>query len=86
MLALPGCDVEAATVVAERVRSSVPRGQTCTIGVAPWRPGLTARAMVDLADAALYEGKANGRDVVVVHSDAAGMSSDASVAPSAVSV
>ncbi len=51
---------------ANRLRSGVPGGQTCSIGVAAWDgqedvPGLVARA-----DAALYEAKHAGRDRTVL--------------------
>ncbi len=73
VLALPGCSTAGARAVADRIRAAVPRGQTCTIGVAQWRPGLSAAEVVALADLALYEGKAAGRNTTVV--------SDASPAP-----
>ena len=39
---------------------------TVSAGVAAWRPGEDARALVSCADAALYRSKANGRDRVMV--------------------
>ncbi|MEZ0491104.1 diguanylate cyclase domain-containing protein [Kineococcus sp. TBRC 1896] len=67
VVALPGCAAEDAVTVADRIRAVVPRGQSCTIGVARWRPGLLAQDVVRLADAALYAGKEQGRDRTVVH-------------------
>ncbi|WP_432492679.1 diguanylate cyclase domain-containing protein [Kineococcus gypseus] len=66
VLALPGCSAAGARAVADRIRAVVPRGQTCTIGVAQWQPGLSAAEVIALADLALYEGKAAGRDTTVV--------------------
>ncbi|WP_369054119.1 GGDEF domain-containing protein [Kineococcus terrestris] len=66
VLALPGCSAAGARAVADRIRAVVPRGQTCTAGVAQWRPGQTAAEVLALCDLALYEGKERGRDVTVV--------------------
>ncbi len=69
---LPGADVEAARVVAERLRAAVAgadfadRPMTASFGVAGWRPGLTAGELLDAADQALYRAKAEGRDRVAV--------------------
>ncbi len=66
VVALPGCAAPDAVTVADRIRAAVPRGQSCTIGVAQWRPGLLAHDVVARADAALYAGKEQGRDRTVV--------------------
>ncbi|WP_432483742.1 GGDEF domain-containing protein [Kineococcus esterisolvens] len=66
VLALPGCSAAGARAVADRIRAAVPHGQTCTIGVAQWQPGLSAAEVVALADIALYEGKEAGRNTTVV--------------------
>ncbi|WP_432545925.1 GGDEF domain-containing protein [Kineococcus sp. SYSU DK004] len=66
VLALPGCSAAGARAVADRIRAVVPRGQTCTAGVAQWRPGQTAAEVLALCDLALYEGKERGRDITVV--------------------
>jgi diguanylate cyclase (GGDEF)-like protein len=65
-LALPGCPADEAVAVADRIRAIVPQGQTCTIGIAPWRPGLSAGDALAAADAALYRGKENGRNTTVL--------------------
>ena len=65
-LALPDCDLEEARPVLERIRTAVPRGQTCTIGVAEWVAGASAEQTFQAADAALYEGKRHGRNTVRV--------------------
>ncbi|MCI2238647.1 diguanylate cyclase [Paenibacillus sp. TRM 82003] len=80
VLALPGCSVAGARAVADRIRAAVPRGQTCTIGVAQWQPGLSAAEVIALADLALYEGKEAGRNTTVVST----VVSDASPAPAPV--
>ena len=65
-LALPGCSAEEAVAVADRIRSVVPGGQTCTIGIAPWSGGTSAADVLAAADSALYRGKENGRDATVL--------------------
>ncbi|WP_369054852.1 diguanylate cyclase domain-containing protein [Kineococcus terrestris] len=67
VLALPGCTAEAAVAVADRIRAAVPHGQSCTVGIAQWQPGLRAEDVVARADEALYRGKQGGRDATVVH-------------------
>jgi diguanylate cyclase (GGDEF)-like protein len=75
LILLPGCDVEAARDVAERVRvnvSSEPIAAgnatvtvTVSLGVACTEPGCeTANGLIEAADAALYRAKASGRNRV----------------------
>ncbi|WP_432514464.1 sensor domain-containing diguanylate cyclase [Kineococcus sp. SYSU DK001] len=71
VVALPGCTAADAVVVADRIRAAVPRGQSCTIGLASWQPGLRVEEVVARADEALYRGKQGGRDATVVHDDRA---------------
>lgn len=74
---LPSCPKEQAAKVAEKVRQAVSVGTqkagrfgghtTVSIGVATFPiDGRVPRAVVDTADAALYEAKSGGRDRVVV--------------------
>ncbi len=56
----------------ERLRGLVPYGQTCSAGLATYRPGETADAFVDRADKALYTAKHNGRNRVVLAQDTRG--------------
>lgn len=73
---LPSCTKELAVDVAEKIRTSVSAAApapgrlgghtTVSIGVATFPDdGRVARALVDVADAALYRAKAEGRDRVV---------------------
>jgi diguanylate cyclase (GGDEF)-like protein/PAS domain S-box-containing protein len=74
-LALPGTDLAAAMVLCERIRHAFelfdwspldPRLMlTVSAGVAAWRPGLDAAAVLAQADAHLYEAKRRGRNRVV---------------------
>ncbi len=63
-LALPGCALEDARTVAERLLAVVPDGQSCTVGLAQWWPGTGVAETLRRADAALYAGKEGGRGVV----------------------
>ena len=61
-LALPGCDLEAARDVVDRIRAVVPHDQTATVGLAQWTPAASAATVLARADAALYRGKRAGRN------------------------
>ena len=76
VLLLPETDLAAAQVVAEKCRLAVSaqksartgfhRPVTITLGVSLIYPGDTSEAAIARADAALYEGKASGRNRVAV--------------------
>ena len=61
-LALPDCRLEEAVEVIERLRASIPGGQTCSAGVADWNGSESASELVGRADLALYDAKRNGRN------------------------
>lgn len=58
---LPDTDTESARPAVERLRRSVPHGQTCSGGIAQFIPGETLEELLRRADAALYQAKQTGR-------------------------
>ena len=66
---LPGTDLLAATIFAERIRQAIPEmiHVTVSIGVTTVLEGDDARTLLARADAALYAAKAAGRNVVYQH-------------------
>ncbi len=62
---LPGCSLEVAAQIAERLRSAV-ADANCSIGVASWDRVETVEELLARADAALYEAKEGGRGRVIV--------------------
>ena len=65
-VALPGCDLEHAGHLVNRLREVTPAGQSCSAGLASWDGDETADALLGRADDALYEAKQTGRDRTVV--------------------
>ena len=63
-VALPDCELIDGERLLERLRASMPGGQTCSAGVAQWDGIESARTLVDRADRALYDAKHGGRDRV----------------------
>lgn len=61
-LLLPGCDAAGAVALMERLRGTLPDGQTFSAGVAVWDFVEDRNSLVARADAALYRAKAEGRD------------------------
>jgi diguanylate cyclase (GGDEF)-like protein len=59
---LPGCALDDAANVLERLRDATPEGATASVGVAERYPGETATDVLARADAALYSAKESGRD------------------------
>lgn len=68
-VALPGCNLENATDLVERLREAMPGGQTVSAGVVCWNGRETADELVGRADAALYQAKRMGRDRLVAAGD-----------------
>jgi diguanylate cyclase (GGDEF)-like protein len=68
-VALPGCTLENATDIVERLRAAMPSDQTVSAGVVCWNGRETAEELVGRADAALYEAKRMGRDRLVTAGD-----------------
>jgi diguanylate cyclase (GGDEF)-like protein len=64
-LALPGCSLDDATTLIERLRGATPAGETCSAGIVVWDGSETAEGLVDRADMALYDAKETGRDRIV---------------------
>ena len=62
---LPACPPEQATVILERLRSTIPHGQTCSAGVACWDGTESPETLMGRADVALYDAKRAGRDRIV---------------------
>lgn len=67
-LVLPSASLDFGLEIVERVRRSVPSGQTCSAGIACWDKRETSEQLMERADAALYEAKRRGRDMSVVAS------------------
>jgi len=63
---LPDADMDEARQVVERMRQLTPRGQTCSAGIAEYRPGDTAETLLARADKAMYAAKHGGRNQVAL--------------------
>jgi diguanylate cyclase (GGDEF)-like protein/PAS domain S-box-containing protein len=66
VLLLPDCDGQHAHDLVERLRGSLPHQVTFSAGIVSSDGTTAPRALVDAADQALYEAKANGRDCIVI--------------------
>jgi diguanylate cyclase (GGDEF)-like protein/PAS domain S-box-containing protein len=65
-VALPGCDLERAGHLVNRLREVTPAGPSCSAGLAAWDGVESADELLGRADDALYEAKQTGRDRVVI--------------------
>jgi diguanylate cyclase (GGDEF)-like protein len=63
---LARCRLEKAESIIERLRELVPRGLTCSAGIAEWDGHESEVALMSRCDAALYEAKSRGRNRMVV--------------------
>lgn len=63
-LLLPRTSAREAGTVLDRVRTSTPDGETCSIGFAAWDGRESAGSLLHRADEALYRAKATGRNRV----------------------
>ncbi|MBI5438989.1 MAG: diguanylate cyclase [Nitrosomonadales bacterium] len=75
LVLLPETDLAGATLIAERIRQQVSQiklpkiqeGLTISIGMCEAKPGMELKISISLADQALYQAKASGRNRVVCH-------------------
>jgi diguanylate cyclase (GGDEF)-like protein len=65
-LVLPGCDVDQACILIDRLRPLVPDRQTFSAGVAIWNQSESGAELLRRADDALLHAKRNGRNRTVV--------------------
>jgi diguanylate cyclase (GGDEF)-like protein len=76
---LPNCPSGSfAASVLERVRATVPAGQSCSVGYATWDGLESCEELVQRADRALYRAKATGRDRVACSAETAALQPKAS--------
>ena len=59
---LPGCDLDDAVKLVERLRAGTPQGESCSAGIAEWDGEERPETLVGRADAALYRAKRAGRN------------------------
>lgn len=82
-VALPGCPIDEAAKVAERLRLATPDGVGCSVGIAGWDWFESAAELVDRADRALYAAKRAGRGRIEVAAEPAAPATAPAPAPAA---
>jgi len=65
LVVLPGCGLEEAEEIVDRLRQATPGEQTCSAGLALWDGVESIDELISRADSALYMAKAGGRDCLV---------------------
>jgi diguanylate cyclase (GGDEF)-like protein len=65
-LLLPRCSVSGGLGVADRLRATLPEGETASVGLAWWDGREDAESLIGRADAALCEARGGGRNRVVL--------------------
>lgn len=65
-IVLPGCPLDAAQRIVQRLCESMPQGMTCSTGLASWDGTESAHDLIARADAAVYEAKDQGRNRIIV--------------------
>lgn len=68
---LPGCPLDKAATISDRLRAAVPAAVRCSVGVAVWDGRESAQEFLARADRALYDAKDRGRNRVVIVPDGA---------------
>jgi diguanylate cyclase (GGDEF)-like protein len=63
---LPGCPLDMAATIAERLRGAVPATARCSVGVAVWNGREAGPQFLARADRALYDAKGSAATVVVM--------------------
>lgn len=66
VVVMPDTGLDEAVTVVERMRSRVPQQQTCSAGIADFRPDDTAEILLARADQAMYAAKHGGRNQVAL--------------------
>lgn len=66
VIVLPGCTLDTASQILERLRRVTPNEQTCSAGLARWNLVETVDDLLERADSALYAAKRGGRDRLIL--------------------
>jgi diguanylate cyclase (GGDEF)-like protein/PAS domain S-box-containing protein len=66
LVVMPDCEPGDAVEIVERLRASMPDGQTCSAGLVRWDGVEATEELLARADVALYDAKGGGRDRLVL--------------------